>query len=673
MTSKEIKSKAHKAFNNKDYENCFELLWLLPAKEFYKFATSTNKKTKKQNWLTAKGSSHFFWQEFVKRKNVCSALFSNVPSLLTDYFEYPRFVSVFFEKNIASQNPSEYLEALIKNEVFYDPQRLMMCSEFLVSHKNSKDKLLVLKLISQKETELWNEISNYFKKLQNERAEIILINLVIAFETAKTKSNTEETLFNLGQAFSFIIAYLIKKTNFSINLSSEDFELLFIKELFKGKKHVINIITHLLNKIIERDNFIKLVDSFCYEDRFDFIIINNTLEPVRYPSKNDSWDRDGKRYRISENLYYELGEIEVDARIQKGLQIAGAYPKLIAANKKMAINRNAILNALEDLGITTLQSSVNKEKKPDLKVLVTLLQTFAFNRFMRYEEEIKKFPNTPRVWVTSFAEYVKNCLGKKENVYLPYIFIAKQELKNLSDVVISKDTSLEMAELIKTFSFRESGKKKTRFNRFNIKLDAWQRPFIEFNNFLFCPVSILTAFTGVYSFTEAFLKDYGRIGATEIESTLEKWMFQSNWDIERFDQKTVGQIDGDADLILHDEQTVILMQLKRSKQRLNMKDIYLDTIQNNARAAVQLNKAHHFFEENPSFFDLKNRTVHKWIVSTSFEQTLHTFDSCLKVSYQELVHSFRLLKSESLFFNNVQQFAVYVQDDTFLKNTIKQV
>ena len=125
---------------------------------------------------------------------------------------------------------------------------------------------------------------------------------------------------------------------------------------------------------------------------------------------------------------------------------------------------------------------------------------------------------------------------------------------------------------------------------------------------------------------------------------------------------------GDTDVILHNNETVLLIQTKRTAFRLDSKSAYYESLQTDSKAIKQLNDSEKYFNSDNPIFNLKNRNVVKWVVSTSFEGTNNVIDSCRKISYFDIINTLSINNS----FNSLEEFITFFENDRLFLWKLKE-
>lgn len=89
----------------------------------------------------------------------------------------------------------------------------------------------------------------------------------------------------------------------------------------------------------------------------------------------------------------------------------------------------------------------------------------------------------------------------------------------------------------------------------------------------------------------------------------------------------------DVDVLISDEEEVILMQLKRTKFRLNLKDAYFGNVNSDRKAGRQLNNGHGFLDNQENSLT-KGKGFTNGLSQLLYENVLTEFDGCLKVNFR---------------------------------------
>jgi len=272
--------------------------------------------------------------------------------------------------------------------------------------------------------------------------------------------------------------------------------------------------------------------------------------------------------------------------------------------------------------------------------------------------------------------------GKKKipvhSLYNP-LFLASKKRENPNFFLMSQEEYLKLndfalahlpEELINLFS--EKKKKKTKFDQFKLQYNVWEKPFLQLGNYLFCPTIFLANNDWFYGFPQAGLKNLSqkqsnneRIESAHcMEKDLGKILEEKDWKVFISENSNIFRDNGggDVDIIVSDKDTSILIQLKRTKFRLDLKEAYFDSINIDRCAAKQLNNAEKYLQKPDNEICQLQNNVQKWIVSTSFENTLTKINGCLKVNYFDLLQSLGIAKNSTL-----KDLIAFIETDGWMK------
>lgn len=146
-----------------------------------------------------------------------------------------------------------------------------------------------------------------------------------------------------------------------------------------------------------------------------------------------------------------------------------------------------------------------------------------------------------------------------------------------------------------------------------------------------------------------------------MENNLGDKIKEKKWKVKVLSDEEANSVNGDVDIIVEDEDTLLFIQLKRTYLRLNSRDRYYESVLIDRKAAKQLNLAQEFLSHPNQVFSSKKNPI-KWIVSTSFEGILQQIDGCRKVNYFELINALKNPEIKSL-----NELINDVESDTNLK------
>ena len=190
-------------------------------------------------------------------------------------------------------------------------------------------------------------------------------------------------------------------------------------------------------------------------------------------------------------------------------------------------------------------------------------------------------------------------------------------------------------------------------------LSLWQKPFVKLGKHVLSPLSVLTGFTGLYTISESILKNFRPGDGTRIENRLKEVYQNTSWKTLLLED---NQEFGDIDVLMEDEKSIVLMQMKRTTQKTNMFELH-NQLRQDKKAFSQLLEAKESIDSN--------KNIHLWYVTTAFEKVGTWENDVYRVSYQDLIHTKRLLDSGRLRLKSLSSFIEMIESD-YLYNLRKQ-
>ena len=517
------------------------------------------------------------------------------------------------------------------------------------------------KLYSEDES-CWSKITSLKEKWNNLEAAEVLSNLVNWIES-KRFENEKASIQNLHQlagAYNFIIAlYLSENYSKTESLSEDKFWNAFSESLKKPNTDLTQLF-NLVNAYVSfRDD---CLNAYCYDLNVKPKITNGALDIAYYDeAKMENWRKDGMRYFKNEERYLISGVECTDYLIQNKKLIipVGKTEKDYKANLKLVSETQAVNLFLQDIHLNKIL--INRNEYNTNEILQPII-TYSFNRQLRYEVRLNKFRTDSKSWQENFAYLKKDGCKNGYNVE-PYFFMTENEYIEFNLKANSPQQQNVYKEIIQQFS--KTINEKYRFNRHQKGYDVWQTPFIKLGDFLFCPMIFFANNKWFYSTAELIIKSYKKNHKLRKSSSIEmeehlKQLFDSSNNQWKSTIIPPNNEQGDIDLVVEDNHTQLLIQLKRTYFRTNLKDAFFEVIQSDRKAAYQLLKAEEHYNKNESEFKLKENNV-KWIVSTSFEGINQNINGCRKINYLDLLWALRHRK-----FNALQELIDYMKNDNIL-------
>lgn len=678
MTELQVKKNALEAFKNKDYENAFHTLWELGVDEFLQFTQKEERKAKKYNWLSinrqrknCKGYS-YFWNTFILKENVFKSCFtSDQPvELLHNYYSKTTVFNKTFEIKLAKEYPTIFIEAIRKNEVFFKENRI----DFLLKDDLLKDEHQIHQDVWQsfqfEELKYWNEIKSTITKLEKYSLEQILFFTIEYFETNNFENNFDIiNQSHLAEVYSFFMDLILR--NPSINqecLSSEQFAMGFVQNVYENeypelKKAIFKVLNIINKRQVLNSRFFQ---PYCFNSQFKPKYIYESLYFYESPESHYQWNVDELRYKVNELVYNARGTNIVEAQLKSGSEIESKRKGDYLNNKTLAFNLQGIIEVLNDLKLTTFyfKDSNHKNIKVKIEKIIKPLFVYAFNRYTRYYKVLKNIRNANSALQNNWQKaYVYLATSYRDSSQFPFVYNTKQEYLDLNSIADENFENETGFQVLNQFGFNRS--KLNKFDRFNVRYSIVDNPFIILGDYIFCPVLFFVNFSSQNVFVNSLLKNNNRRTAIQIEDKLESLFLKYDFNVFRPTKNQADLIDGDADIILYDQNNVLLMQLKRTNLRLDYKAQYYEYINTDIKASRQLNKAEKYLNKENLVFNIENRRVTKWIVSNSFEKVNTQINNSSKVNYLDIV-SF-LTDDNKQTFNSLPGFISFFENDKYLE------
>jgi tetratricopeptide (TPR) repeat protein len=619
----ETKGKAFKAFKGGDYSTGFTLLRKLPFKDFFNYS-------KRNNLFRKAQATNYLCSEFITNDTNFDYILDSPFAIdfLEVYYDKNKTPNQDLEKRIAQEYTELFVKAIRVNQVFFDPKRINFLVHEIQLPENLKIHQKVWEIFQGYELELWNNIQTSFKQLSQYPIIGILHAVILYLERGNFKDSSQENRQTLGDCYSVFMSYLLAYRKEDIEkFQLPDSSQAFSKSLKNLDSQLISTIIKVLDLIKTREGFDK---SFWKPYSFEKgIQVKELYHVIRFsyqPKDHYQWKRDGLRYSVNERLYFDPMTIHYKGDYSK--------PKHIEA-------------VLEDLGIKVFYAD---KKEIVLDTIITPLCEITSHYFLHYDKMIESEIFRSPDWLESYSMY-------EEYYHTPMPpFILENPLalfKNKPDVT---------EDILAIYGYTNVRK---MYDRFNDNYSVFTNPFIQLGDLVFCPIFLFTSCISLYSYIIPTLRNNNtkkRNSAKIIDLILKKRLQSNYWNtkiIEANDQK-----QGDSDIILYNKTTVLLIQVKRTSLRLDSKAAYLESIQNDQKAIQQLNDSEVFLKSKDTPFDIENRKVVKWIVSTSFEGVNQVTDGCRKVSYFEILHAIQLYdKFDTL---SLEDFILFFEKDALL-------
>lgn len=615
----------------------------------------------KNKWLDKPSIAQYFWNDFCLSHPQMVFNGSASQTILNWYLKNFDQISDELNKILVKYYPGEFVKAIKRNRSFLNEDFLKRLCLFTYSWPEdiySVD-LLAWNDLQKSHIALQNEIGTCWHSIKGLKLEIILSGIIHWIEVRFYQENYDLRKEELTWVYNYAMSYIFAK----VDQDSFETEEEFIRTFLNTIKSSDNI---LVGKFLEKiEEWLKFettyLSSYCFDDNFKPLIKEGILD-FDFESQEvyNYWKEESERYQVNEKRYLddalqiynyqnERGELNIpsgDSEITKDI------------NHLLYIYNIQADLFLGDLHIRNLKFGTRSVQASNIMVG---LKSYAANRKWRYVDPMNRFSKAGYSWGQSLNETIQLALKDKvSNPAFPFMYISKDDLTAIYQNAIPELTKQEIDDLINHFSYVL--KPGAKFDPFRYGYSVMLTPFIRIGDFLFTSTSFFASNNWFYSFGQRALILYANKyhkkeqteTAAEMEKDLGKLFEEHDWHVKVCSNSEANAIDGDIDLFINDSETQILIQLKRTKFKINLASNYKDSFETDLKAAGQLNEA--VKSLLPDGGIMPNHQ--KWMVTTSFEGIFTEIDDCLKVNYFDLLWALRNKK-----YNSLKELKTYIESD----------
>jgi hypothetical protein len=644
MTKNEqLKDSISNAFECKDFSLAFYKLLTLEHYEIFHYLAENNS-------LNDNDIANYFWNNYCL--NNFNLVFTNkaCETFLNWYVKDFKKTNDFLNKKLVLHYSDAFLNAIKRNRVFLKNQFLLQIQQFDWSTKFNKE-LEAMKTLQKGHVELQNEIENAWKEIEHE--DIFKILCVLVYWVDGHFFSNYSNLYHeeLRRVFDYTVSFIDSKERQIQGISEEQFSKLFIQSINQNQK-----IESLFEKIQ------KWV-------RFNSILLTNyCFQPNDYLEKNNDRNNDARRYEVNEKRYYFQAKEKYNNHIkeygidQEALKIE-KNEKLVHLQYLQNWKTKLILDDL------MLDDVLFKRKTSSYFRLIQGLTLLSTSRNLLYSDPMKKIIGNGFTWYDGYKYIFQNAVKNNTEIPLPYFYHKKDYFISTYVKQLENITQKETSDIVNHFAFQFSS--KNIFNPFHQSYNVMETPFIKIGEYMFSPVCFLGKNRWFYSATQKALTIYSNNFHVEERKKssfeMEKFLAYA-FELQGFNSKVINakessSIDGDIDLFINDGESQILIQLKRTRFKLDLAADYKEHMEVDLKASCQINTAITSLKENKELGIEIYENPNNWIVTTSFEGLLTEVDGCLKVNYFDLLWALRHIK-----FNSLADLVKYMEEDRPFKD-----
>ncbi|WP_321281066.1 tetratricopeptide repeat protein [Marinifilum fragile] len=643
--NKEIKKQARELYSTKEYNLALTTIFKLDSVETESFLI---KESAENQWF----QNFEFCNCIAKEDNLVKELlsFSRIDELLYKHFQcdwqdsHPTNPKPF-QLKIAEQSPELFVRMLRVSQAFlknswYTELNIDQYSEYIKIHH------LVWKHLSDQESKLWSEVLYQLDKCINiNDASSILASIVLIIEMEYSKKPSNAQLQFLSQIYntfiSVLLARLPKNHKFN-NAIKQD-----LKKIIDTQKVNPNVLS-LYKCIASWQGFINShIDPYCYDLKIEPDNENGIITYNRSSKDYYKWELDGLRYEINRIDYLSVAYEEIGKNLNHRFNHSTEIPEFADYEFNCQANYLSLQHFLDDLKLSKFPGGNNLDSQRFYQPLIA-----ASNYYKMLYDFFDQVYQKNKNWFAAYQQLKNDNPNLYEMENFPFIHSSIDELYKIHDgqSKLEKDFKTKITTLSSPYTYK--AKIGNDFDRFNIHYDVFKKPFLQLGKYVFTPTLFFAKQDWFYSTTQNALERLSnkrndkqrKETSVEMESDLKLLFGDAGFDAEIFYGHEFSNSEGDIDIKVTGGKDTILIQLKRTKLRLNLKDSYFEYLQTDNKASRQINNVEKHFSSPKG-------KIYKWIVTTSFENTYTTINDCLKVNYFDLItilKSFTYLKDFSI-------------------------
>lgn len=661
MTSKtNLKKLISAAFNEGDLSIAFELLLSLPHHEVVTLES-------KKKWLDNPVVSNFFWRDFCVKNYEYTFNSLSTESILNWYLKDLKQTHEELNILLIERHPEAFIKAIKRNRSFLNLEFLTQLLDYPWNSKYSID-ILAFQELNKTFAAHQANIDNEWRTIEQQPTEVILSGVIRWIDVRFYQDYSDLNHEQLTWVYNFAINYLFSKKEIESSISEEQFDEVFFNTIHSTQ--VVGIDT-FLKAVFNWIAFESTVlSSYCFDDNFQATMKEGLLYfDFKSNEAYEDWKRDTERYLVNVKRYF------VDALQIYEYQDEKGEPNIPKGNSEIdtSINHHVYIKNWQSalfLGDLQIRNLKFHGRATHFSKFLGGLMSYSANRKKRYEEPMRSFTSKGISWNESLLQTMKEAQNDNvSNMPFSYVYESIEQLITLYKYAIPELTELEIQDLINHFSYSiHSG---SPFNPFQLKYSVLETPFLRLGNYVISPTSLFATNDWFYSLGQMALSKYAnkvhenerKETATIMEAELGEKFRENGWNSKVISEQEANIIDGDIDIFVNDGKSQLLIQLKRTKFKLDLASDYKDSLETDLKASGQLNEAVKMLESMPMHGMEIMQNHEKWIVTTSFEGVLSRVDGCLKINYFDLLWALKNKKFDSL-----SELKEYIESDKPFKD-----
>lgn len=595
--------------------------------------------------------------------------------ILSFYFSRLKHIEVF-ERLLAEEYSTDFIEAVKHNLIFLkDKDRLEVYKEWNLPVIDRSLNIWVG--LYTKYDEYWNRFQSSVTSICSMRISFEdlfhhTIYWMEEFRFQKRKDNQDplyeqQLLSELRFAYDMMVSVCFTQFSDFIKINHRSFIESFTEMLRQPNQELYGTIEEVMISFVDYQYFIlNGVYEYSYgigEQIFDDTI--NLIHDNRFCAETiENWKTDENRYHDIRGFFMDSAKKDItEGKCPEIQRVINSVNK--ESNEEnlllfiLQVARQKIFDALEIPNLKVNNKDLN------FNAMYNPLHSYAFNRSVRCEKPLDISDHN--TWVDWYKSHMQNMLKQPELGFFPFIEETENSFQEGVDNVYAGKSPLISGDIFSMFSFKlKSG--TGNCNRFVIPFYQFDdKPFINIGKLNLSPTMLFANMDFFYfplnkalrSLSCPMNNELRKTSASKFEKRIVSAINELICDVKtKWDADTGNgnnHLRSDIDIIVEDNTSIILIQVKRTKFRLNLEEQYNEFINVDRKACRQINNAIKEFPQKFGF-DIGDRKVYKWIVSNSFERSYQRINGCLKVPVFDI---FRMAGRNT--FVSVAEFAESVE------------
>lgn len=653
MKKKEqLKNSVSEAFKSGNYSLAFDLLLTL---EHYEVADYLSK----NDIVNLPKVKNFFRDKYCLEHFEASFLGKSSEIILNWYLKDLSKVNHALNQQLVSEIPDIFIKIIKRNRAFLNEDFYLSIQDLIWS-KNYEVDINAMLIIKNEHYRLQELITKGWKKIENLGFYNLLCYVILWMEEQFSITEDPGTQERLRSIFNYSISFLFSKIKPIQPLDENGFDRLFIESIYKPEKNKIDFFLCRINEWLEFE--LTILTSYCFDDNF---VANDENGEIQFDFSSQEeyvqYQNDTNRYLVNERRYLRYAAEIMNVQLEDGtLQITGSDEEAQNLNGYLHLQYLKLIMILSDLEIDQVTFKGNKS---GFKKLIHGLITYSYNRQNRYSNSMRNMIFQGLQWHEAYFRNIQNSVSQEiTNAPLAYIYEDRKEIisffLNAADFLDEQEIENMISHF--TYSFTST----YTFDPFRIRYSVWETPFLNIGNMIFTPMCFFTSNDWFYGMVQRGLRIYSnnyhenekRKTSRKMEDHLAKNFEKMNFNSFVFTESS--KIDGDIDVFVNDGKTQLLIQLKRTRLKLDLAAEYREQLETDLKGSGQINQAILSLKENPELGIAIYEHPVKWVVTTSFERVLTEIDGCLKVNYFDLIWALRNVQ-----FNSLADLVKYIEGD----------